>query len=80
MKLKYLLLLTLGLLAGCRHTHCCRHTAEKPKIKQKVTSRLESGTKLWAEGYGPNRTGPGRNPTPAECVDLRAILEYSLEW
>ena len=58
MKLKYLLLLTLSLLVGCRHTHCCRHTAEKPKIKQKVTSRLESGTKLWAEDMAQTKLAP----------------------
>lgn len=78
MNLKYLLLLTLCLsVTGCRH-YC--HRQEKPKIKQKVTSKLESAAKLYAEGFGPNQPAPNRKPSPAECVDLKAVLEYSLEW
>lgn len=78
MRFKPIIILLACLVLGCRH--CPRHTAEKPKTKQKITSRLETGTKLYAEGYGPNQPRPNRSPTPAECVDLKAILEYSLEW
>ena len=54
--------------------------AEKPKVKQKLTSRLESGTKFFAEGFGPNKDNGKYGASPYEAVDLKAILEYSFEW
>ncbi len=79
--MKYLILLLVFTL-GCRHCRqsCIVHVTEKPKMKQKLTSRLESGTKLYAEGFGPNKDNGKYGASPYEAVDLKAILEYSLEW
>ncbi len=79
--MKYLILLLVFTL-GCRHCRqsCTVHVTEKPKMKQKLTSRLESGTKLFAEGFGPNKDNGKYGASPYEAVDLKAILEYSLEW
>lgn len=74
--MKYILLMLL-LALGCRH--CPRH-CEKPKIKQSITTRVESGTKLYAEGFGPNQLTKQHQPSPFECVELKGIMEYKLEW
>ena len=80
--MKYSILL-LVFIVGCRHCNrqtCIVHVAEKPKVKQKLTSRLESGTKFFAEGFGPNKDNGKYGASPYEAVDLKAILEYSFEW
>lgn len=80
--MKYFILLLVFTL-GCRHCtrqSCVVHVTEKPKMKQKLTSRLESGSKLYAEGFGPNKDHGKYGASPYESVDLKAILEYSLEW
>lgn len=63
-------------LTGCR---CCQHH-EKPKYKHKLVSGLESGTKLYAEGFGPNQYTKNHAPSPFECVDVKGKLEYIIEW
>jgi hypothetical protein len=73
-----LMIVLLCLVVGCRH--CERHTCSKPKAKQKLVSRLESGTKMYAEGFGPNRDNGKYSASPFESVDLKAVLEYQLEW
>lgn len=64
------------MLAGCR---CCHHHQEKPKFKHKLVSGLESSTKLYAEGFGPNAYNK-INPSPFECVEVKGKLEYIIEW
>jgi len=76
--MKYITLATLCvILTGCR---CFCHHQEKPKYKHKLVSGLESSTKLYAEGFGPNQKTKSHDPSPAECVDLKAKLEYIIEW
>jgi hypothetical protein len=41
---------------------------------------MESGTRLFAEGFGPNKDNGKYGASPYESVDLKAILEYSYEW
>lgn len=64
------------ILTGCR---CCQHH-EKPKYKHKLVSGIESGTKLYAEGFGPNQYHKNHAPSPYECVDIKGKLEYIIEW
>ena len=67
-----------GLFIGCRH--CPIHSTSKPKIEHEYSSRIESGTKLWAEGFGPNQYSKTHNPSPYEYLDLKGILEYKMKW
>ncbi len=64
--------------AGCRSLE--RHTSEKPKIKNRVTTGFETGTNLYAEGFGPNRHDPKRPSSPYESVNLKWKVEYGVEW
>lgn len=66
------------MLVGCRHME--RHTSDKPKVKNKFTTGLEASTNLYAEGFGPNRYDPKRPTSPYESVNLKAKIEYGVEW
>jgi hypothetical protein len=66
------------LTLGCRSLE--RHTSDKPKVKNRVTTGLEAGTNLYAEGFGPNRHDPKRPSSPYESVSLKWKVEYGVEW
>ena len=76
--IRWAALAALVFLAGCRCLE--RHTSEKPKVKNRLTTGLEGSTNLYAEGFGPNRHDARHPSSPYESVSLKWKLEYGVEW